>query len=166
MKNFKLSSKFYLFIPFFAAVGFLAVHMGFSMLFDGLTMEEGGEGIVLPVAFAIAGVTYLIVAVTMILQLVFYKGSGLKMNEEGIHDTFVLTNIFAFFFAMPVKFIPWDAVIAFDEEKGYMVAYLDTSKVNAGGLAKSLLKLGGYRFCGPFVEPAVTEEDIKEFREV
>ena len=82
----------------------------------------------------------------------------------GTQTIILLTNIFAFFFAMPVKFIPWDAVIAFDEEKGYMVAYLDTSKVEAGGFAKTLLKLGGYRFCGSFVNPVIKEEDIEEFR--
>ena len=81
MKNFKLNSKFYLFIVFFAVVGVVAVHMGFTMLFDG----ETGDGVVLPAVFALAGATYFIVAITMILQLVFYKGIGLKMNNEGIN---------------------------------------------------------------------------------
>ena len=162
MKNFKLNSKFYLFIVFFAVVGAVLIHMGFSLLLD----DAGGQGVVLPALFALVGASYLIVAMTLILQLVFYKGSGLKMDEEGIHETFVLANIFAFFFAMPVKFIPWDAVRAFDEEKGCMVAYLDTSKVEAGGFSKALLKLGGYRFCGSFVNPVVTEEELKEFTEL
>ena len=162
MKNFKLNSKFYLFIVFFAVVGIVAVHMGVTMLFDG----ETGDGVVLPAVFALAGATYFIVAITMLVQLVLYKGIGLKLNDKGIYETFVLTNIFAFFFAMPVKFFPWDAVAAFDEEKGYLVAYLDTSKVEASGFAKTLLKLGGYRFCGSFVDPIITEEDIEEFREL
>ncbi len=163
MKEYKLSLGYYIFIAIFGIFGALAVVLGFSMITDSNTAAAEDEG---PLAwiFIVVGTVWVISAMTMILQIFFYKKSGLKLSKEGISDTLVFMNILAFYFVMPVKFIPWDAINSISEEKGVLVAVVDTSKVDASGMAKLLLKLCGYQFCAMFVKPRVTREDINEYR--
>lgn len=164
MKEYKLSTSYYIFIVFFVAAGVLGLYAGFHMLIDNTDANGGEEGILLSVAFLILGTLYIIAGFTMLLQAIYYKGIGLKISKEGIGETLVFMNIFAFYFVMPVKFIPWDAVVKLGTEKGYIMADIDASKVTAGSISKILLKLAGYGFCMSFVKPKVTREDIDAFR--
>lgn len=166
MKEFKLSGVFYGFMAFFGVFGVLALNMGFSMLAENAGTTGGDEGILFPVLFILVSAVMILSTITMIMQVVFYKGKGLKLTEEGICDSFVCLTIFALYFFVPVRFIPWDAVKHITKENGYWNAEVDTSKVVAGGFAKALLKIAGFNFGMSFVKPKVKYEDIAAFKDV
>lgn len=159
MKEIKLGTMFYVFIALFAVVGVGAIHMGLSLMVD----DTDDQGVIFSLLIILIAAGYVLSAVTMLMQVIFYKGIGLKLSEEGVSDTLVIVNVFAFFFVAPVRFIPWDALSEIKDEGRFVMALVDTSKVKANGFAKLLLKIFGYHFCIGYAKPRVTLEDIEAF---
>lgn len=112
MKEIKLGTMFYVFIAFFAVVGVGAIHMGLSLMVD----DTDDQGVIFSLLIILIAAGYVLSAVTMLMQVIFYKGIGLKLSEEGVSDTLVIVNVFAFFFVAPVRFIPWDALSEIEDE--------------------------------------------------
>lgn len=158
MKEFKLSVSFYVMMVFFAVAGLFAIKTGLTFI-----LEPAELGSLFGYLFALIGALWFISSLTMLLQIVSYKGTGLKMDKEGIHDTLIFGTVLAFYFCFPIKFIPWEAVKAVNTKKGITYALVDAYKVQASIAGKVLVKLFGYGFGGNFVKPRVTQEDIKKY---
>ncbi|MBR4020848.1 MAG: hypothetical protein IKI99_06005 [Firmicutes bacterium] len=160
MNTYKLGMKFIVMMVFLAVVSVLAASVGISMVKDA---GPDGENRILGIAFLVVGVSYVWSTLMMLAQLLMYKGTGLQMSAEGIANSFVCVNLFAFMFVAPVGFIPWDAVGKISEERGFYHASVDTSKVEAGFMGKLLLKLAGFTFGSGMIKPAVKLEDIHRY---
>ena len=150
MKSYKLSVSCVVFAIYLAAISLLAISIGLDMLM------HDRYSTVFSLLFIIVGLSYAGTALTIIFQN--FKGSGLSITDKGIEDTFIIVNIFAFMFAAHIKCIPWESIKEF--KKAAMIIYVDTNMVEAGFLAKLMLKLTGFNFCDKFIKPSVEVNDL------
>jgi len=152
MKTYKLSVKSIFLAVFFAAVSLLAISVGLQIL------KDGDLEVLIGILFILAGLSYTDTALTIILQILKCNGNGLTISDKGIEHTFVIVNILAFMFAAPIRCIPWESITEW--KKGEMIISVDTSKIEAGVLAKLLIKLTGYYFCKGNLKNSVAVEDV------
>lgn len=164
MKNYKLNWRYWFFLILFLIILILGIRVEYLAL-TGQIVDENGEKLgflwtFIPVAVITPILLlYLTSFINMLKLFIRNKGCGLKISDEGIENTAVVLKLFAIVLVLPVKHIPWEAVIYYATED---IPYIrvDTKQVQAGFFAKIILKILGYNFCYGFVKPAVSAEDI------
>lgn len=163
MKTYKLSGSYYGTVVFLMVLSVLFSKCGYMLLLDYAIGKEDSSILILAIPFILAGTAAFISVATMIMQIFFYKGIGIKLSEEGISDTLVYAGWMMFNIIIPVKFIPWDAIlnVYWDSQYRCMAAEVDISKVKASKFGKFVLKHEGYYFRD--VKPKPTREEILDF---
>lgn len=165
MKNYKLNWRYWFFLILFLIILILGIRTEYLFL-TGQILDENGEKIgflwslipvvvITPILFL-----YLISFINMIKLFIKNKGCGLIITYDGIENTAVVLKLFAFVLVLPVKCIPWESVKYYDNDDDTPYIRVDTKQVQAGFLAKIILKILGYNFCYSFVKPDVSTEDI------
>lgn len=141
----KLNKGYWLFFAFLLAVGGEAIWFACELL-SGRVMTENGlmdksESLLLGIGVLLIALTWIWSALVMLSYCV--KGVAFVMDEKGISQTFVGFGFLAFIVMLPVKQIPWDAVVAVTkDENGALKLKLQTGKVKASFFAKLILKMG------------------------
>ena len=167
MKEYKAGWRYYFFLIFFFLVSLMGIRV-IWMLLNGEVLNGDEEmsremAIFLSVMMGLAFSTYIETAVALIWQLVRFRGCCLQITASGVENTLVYVNILAFVLVLPVKRIPWEAVKYADLDDQTPYIRVDPKQVEAGTLAKLLLKILGFQFALSFVKPQVTSEDVKPF---
>ena len=162
MKEYKLGWRYWFFLILFSGVLLIGGKAVFMLFAGQVTMEDGTIDLlfnrVMAVALSVVLLTYLITVINLVKFLVLHRGCGLSITYQGIENTAVFINVLAFVLVLPVKLIPWEAVTYVDDEAAYI--RVNTKFIQAGFLAKLILKIFGFNFCHSFVKPKVKLEDI------
>ncbi len=166
--KFKLNWRFWFFTVLFGSIQPLGYYFLWSVSTQGLNDESGKEdsGVTLFVlcAVAICLLSYLITVINLLSVWVKNKGYGLSITDKGIENTFIVCNFLALFIVVPVKLMPWDAVIqVHNEDDGLFYVRVDKHKVKTSFLGQALIGISGYHFCQGFVKPQVAWEDVKNY---
>ena len=141
----KLNKGYWLFFAFLLAVACAAIWFAVELL-GGSVMAENGpmekeQSLLLGIGVLLIALSWIWSAWVMLSFCV--KGVAFVMDENGISQTFVGFGFLAFIVMLPVKQIPWDAVVAVTkDENGSLKLKLQTGKVKAPFLAKLILKMG------------------------
>ena len=164
--KYKAAWRYYFFLILFSSVALLGAKVIF-MLLNGEIMYEDepmhkSVAILISIPLCVVLSNYVITSYTLLRQLIKFEKSVVTITPEGIENTLVFLNLFAFIFVLPVKLIPWEAVKYFDEENTYI--RVNTKLVKAGWFAKLLLLVLGYQFCYSFIKPNVKSEEITPYQ--
>lgn len=165
MKEYKLNWRYWFFLIFFISVLLIGGKAIFMLFCGQVTMEDGTTDLffnrVMAVALLVVLSTYLVTVINLLKFLILHNGCGLSLTHQGIENTAVFINVMAFVLVLSVKLIPWEAVTYVDDEDAYI--RVNTKFIQAGFLAKIILKIFGFNFCYSFVKPKVTAEDLKPY---
>ena len=105
---------------------------------------SGGYIALLSVVFGVAGAGYLFLALNHWQRIIFNRGA-MTLDRDGVYDTFVWVGIFAFRTAVPVKFIPWNALEAVEDDPfSYKVHTEMIPKERIGAIPRFVLKYNGF----------------------
>lgn len=168
MQSHRLNWNIYIILAILIAFIVLLVY-DHPMLLGGTVTDENGEslgdmGILLATAIGITGLSYVFSAVSILYQLFFRGGKAFEITPDGIENTFVYANVFAFMFFRRVRLIPWSAVIAIESENEGFTLRVSKEEVKAGFVAKALLRLLGYSFAKGFISPELSKEEEEIIR--
>lgn len=165
MKKHRLNAIFLIGLIFFGGLAAGVIWFLYQDL-TGQILDEDGESlgrtfeIIIAVLFGIVGSSYLYTFITMAKQYILHGGQAFELTERGIENTMVYIYVLAFFFVIPVKCIPWEAVkYVCPHGKGYE-ATIDIKKVKASWPVRLVL-FTGYGFCHKFTKPKITEEELR-----
>ena len=157
---------------------FLSVLVGFILvfapkmayeLFTNQVQDENGlmdpiVSLILAIIISFIWIVYVFSGITMLRLATKNKFCCLELTEKGIENTAVFVNLFALIIILPVRCIPWEAVKSYESEPIGLSLSVDTNRVDAGFIAKLILKFSGYRFCHGMVKPKVTDEDLEPYK--
>lgn len=170
MHRFKLNWKVYFFLSFFSLVIIIGARAVYMLLGGQVSYGEDGEeigkglSVFMAVLVSLVLSTYFITVLNLLKQIICFKRTALTITENGIENTLILLNLFAFVFVVPVKLIPWEAVKYFDSDNGIPYIRINIKEIEAGFLAKAVLFVLGYDFCFGFVKPHVCVEDVLQYQ--
>jgi len=161
----KFNLKVYFFIAFFGFVLFMAGKAVYMLLNGDITDESGetltGALAVIPsVLIILVCSTYLITVLSLLKNVIKYKGNAFVIDDKGIHNTLTFINFLAFVFVVPVKFIPWSAVSYVDMSGGPMHIRVKVRECKMSLLAKLVVGIKGYSFCYSFKKGNLNESEI------
>ena len=97
---------------------------------------------------------------TLIRQIIL--GCAFHMDEAGIHTTATAVMVFAFIFVIPIKTIPYDAIVQVSEDNGILSIKLDKSKIAVLPILR-LFARKEYHFFSGFTKE--TQSEIKHVLE-
>ncbi len=161
----KLNWKVYTFIAFFSFVLFMAGKAVY-MLLSGQVIDENGESfdgilaIIPSILIIIVCSTYLRTVLSLLKNVIKYKGKAFTIDNNGIHNTLTYINFLAFIFVLPIKFIPWSAVSYVDMSGGPMYIRVKVKECKMSLLAKLVVGIKGYAFCYTFKKGDLNENEI------
>ena len=87
------------------------------------------------------------------------RGYGFYMDEDGIHNTATAIVFLAFIFVVPIKEIPYSAIIKTVENRGVVTLVLDKSKLRMSSFL-NMFAQQEYHFFHTFTK--VKTEDVQE----
>ena len=167
MKQYKATWRYYFFLIFFSLASLLGLRVLF-MLFNGQVKFDDNEAIdrflviITCTMIIIVLSTWISSCLRMLFQLIKHKKSLVTITPNGIENTLVFINLFAFVIVSPVKLIPWEAVKYYDGDENPYIR-INVNMVKAGWFAKLLLRVLGYHFCYSFVKPIVSSDDVEDY---
>ena len=128
----KLNFKFYLvalFLLAFTALGWYGIYF----LQTQEILMENGEPMEMTTRIVFTVLGTLVVSSWSFSSLVLFvqavRGYGFYMDEDGIHNTVTALAFLAFVFVVPIKEIPYSAVIKTVEQRRFVTLILDKSKL-------------------------------------
>ena len=157
----RVSLKFYivsfvlLALVVFVWYGIYFLNANEILMEDGAPMDSTTKMIFTVLMGLIAfswSVSSLILIRQMLLKYAFV------MDEDGIHNTVTAILILAFIVIVPVKLIPYDAVLYTKEEDGILTAKLDRTKCVTSPIFKPFVR-NEYHFFSGFTSEK--QENIK-----
>ena len=160
----KLNPKIYFFAALFGLTLVMIARVLF-MLHNGEVSDENGEPLPSVISGLISfmlisvGITYLITFIALIKQIVVYKNTAFRVDEEGIHNTAVFTWLFAFVIVSNVELIPWSSVYFADRETCYI--RVRKKGVRASLFGKTILWILGYNFCHGFISKKLSDAETE-----
>ena len=151
----KCSKKFYVLFAIFAVVTllltFALIRTGKMeiLLEDGTPMGAGAKLLLTTLLFAVI-FTWLV----SLLTLIKLGGTAFIIDKDGIHATVSGGILFAFILFVPVRRIPFDAILSLSEENGILSAKLDKSKLETPAIFRPFLR-SEYHFLSGFTTAKV-----------
>lgn len=139
-------------------------------LFTNKVQDEDGlmdplVSLILAIIISFIWVVYVFSGITMLRLVTKNKFCCLELTEKGIENTAVFVNFFALIIILPVKIIPWEAVKSYENDVLGLRVRVHTDIVEAGFLAKLILKFSGYQFCQGIVKPKVSDDDLAPYKD-
>lgn len=149
----KLNVKFCIVTVLLLSIVALAWYGIYFIKTNEVMTEDGpmGDGTrsLIAALLSVVALSWTASLLTMIRQIVL--GSGFVMDENGIHDTATAVMIFSFIFVVPVKCIPYDAILSFEEINGIPTARLDKSRLTVLPFFRPFVR-GEYHFFSGFTK--------------
>ena len=168
MKIFKMGAKTYFFLTIFAVVSSVAFYFAYMSSTGKISFQfkigDASANLFICVLFLLVALSHLTSFIVVLANIFKNKGVALKLDANGIHNTFVFVMFGAAMLVLPVKEIPWVAVKEIKTERGVCALRVDSDMIEANILAKKFLKSQSFMCGQPFVKSAVTAEDIRQFR--
>ncbi|MBR7161181.1 MAG: hypothetical protein IKD07_02075 [Clostridia bacterium] len=160
----KLNFKFYLVTVAFLGLVILGWHGLYFLLTREILMANGEPmEITTRVVFLILGslivLSWTLSFLTVLLQAL--RGYGFYMDEDGIHNTATAIVFLAFVFVVPIKEIPYSAIVKTVEYRGIATLLLDKSKLRMSSFL-NMFAQQEYHFFHTFTK-AKTDEVQKAY---
>lgn len=170
MKIFKMGNKTYFFLALFAVVSGMAFYFTYMSATGKISFAfkfgDASANLIICVLFLLVALSHLTSFIVVLTNILKNKSVALSLDSKGIHNTFVFVMFGAAMFVLPVKKIPWEAVKEIKEERGVCALRVDPDMIEANIIAKKYLKSQNFMCGQPFVKPMVTEEDVRQFKNV
>lgn len=128
----KLNIKFYIVSAIFLCLvlfvwyGICFLSTNEILMEDNVPMDAGTKTI-FTVLMSLVGFSWTISLFTLIRQMV--SGIAFCMNDDGIHTTATAFIFLAFIFIIPVKTIPYSAIVQISKNNGVLSIKLDKSNI-------------------------------------
>ena len=98
-----------------------------EILVDGEIPMDAQTKTIMVVLLGIIASSWTLSLLTVIRQII--TGFAFSMDESGIHTTATAIMVFSLIFVVPVKTIPYDAIVQVSEQCGTLCLKLDKSKL-------------------------------------
>lgn len=162
----KFNWKIYFLIILFGCILLLAAYAVFILatgqVVDDNNLPLTGAVVVFMCLIIIAVCsTYAVTVVVLLRQIIKFKNTAFEVDKYGIHNTFIMMNVFAFVLAVPIKHISWKAVSNVESDDVGVYIRVNTRGLEVSFIAKFVFKITGYRFCNTFITPKLSCEEIK-----
>ena len=123
MLNAKLSLKFYIvacLLLFMVIFGFYGIYFlnANEILLENNTPMDPDSKLILTIFMSVIVLSWTLSMLTVIRQIIL--GSAFRIDANGIHSTATATIVLAFIFVVPVKQIPYEAILEVSEENGIL----------------------------------------------
>ncbi len=168
MKIFKMGAKTYFFLVLFAVVSSVALYFAYMSATGEISFEfkfgDASANLLICVLFLLVAISHLTSFVILLYQIIKNKNIAILIDENGMHNTFIFMMLGAAMLVLPVKQIPWEAVKEIKEEKGVCAVRVEPDMITANKIVKKYLKTSNFMCGQPFAKPMVTEEDIRQFK--
>ncbi len=129
----KLSAKFYivsfvlLALVVFVWYGIYFMNANEILMEDNSPMDSTTK-MIFTVLMSLIAFSWSVSAVTLIRQM--FLNYAFVMDKNGIHNTVTAVMILAFIVIVPVKRIPYEAIVHTEHQGGILTAKLDRSKLH------------------------------------
>ena len=159
----RLNLKFYivsvllLCLVLFAWYGIYFLNANEILMEDNTPMDSGTKGI-FTALMSVVAVSWTMSFFALLRQIV--AGIAFCMDNDGIHTTATAVMILAFIFVVPIKTIPYDAIVQVNEDNGILSVKIDKSKISALPILKLFVRKE-YRFFSGF-----TKENSSEIKQM
>ncbi len=123
---------------------------------------DGDVKALLTVILSVVATSWTLSLLTLVRQIIL--GYGFIMDEKGIHNTATAIMILSFVFVVPVKSIPYGAILSFSDADGVPTARLDKSRLSASPLLRPFVRME-YHFFASFTKDCSSEvkEAMKQY---
>ena len=159
----KLNMKFYIIsvlllcLVLFVWYGIYFLNANEILMENTTPMDSGTKGL-LTVLMSIVAVSWTMSFFTLVRQII--AGIAFYMDNDGIHTTATAVMFLAFIFIMPIKGIPYDAIVQVYEDNGILSIKLDKSKISALPILKLFVRKEYHFFSG------FTKENSSEIKQM
>ena len=159
----RLNLKFYivsvllLCLVLFVWYGIYFLNTNEILMEDNTPMDSGTKGL-FTALMSIVAVSWTMSFLALVRQIV--SGIAFCMDDDGIHTTATAVMVLAFIFVVPIKTIPYDAIVQIYEDNGILSIKLDKSKISTLPILK-LFVGKEYRFFSGF-----TKENSSEIKQM
>ena len=157
----RVSLKFYivsfvlLALVVFVWYGIYFLNANEILMEDGAPMDSTTK-IIFTVLMSLIAFSWSVSLFILIRQMLLKY--AFVMDEDGIHNTVTVIMILAFIVIVPVKLIPYDAVLYTKEEEGILTSKLDKAKCVTSPVFKPFMR-SEYHFFSGFTSEK--QENIK-----
>ena len=159
----KLNLKFYivsvllLCLVLFVWCGIYFWNADEILMEDNTPMASGTKGI-FTAFMSVVAVSWTMSFFALLRQIV--SGIAFCMDNDGIHTTSTAVIVLAFIFVVPIKTIPYDAIVQIHEDNGILSIKLDKSKISALPILKLFVRKEYHFFSG------FTKENSSEIKQM
>ena len=159
----KLNLKFYivsvllLCFVLFVWYGIYYLNANEILMEDNTPMDSGTKGL-FTALMSLVAVSWTMSFFALVRQIV--AGIAFCMDNDGIHTTATTVRVLAFIFVVPIKTIPYDAIVQIHEDNGILSIKLDKSKISALPILKSFVGKEYHFFAG------FTKENSSEIKQM
>lgn len=160
----KFNFRIYFLMLIFGGVIPLACYAVY-MLSTGQIKGEDGEALsfqtfaVIDFIIVFVCLSYVFSFISILIQTLKFRNTAFIADENGVHNTIVVYNFLAFFFALPVEFIPWSAVSSISEAGGFFNISVNASEIKSSFIGKRIIKSVGYNFCRYYTADNLSQDE-------
>lgn len=156
----KLSVRFYIIacvLLGMVALGWCGVRFILTndVMLDDEPMDSGTKTF-LALFIGVIVSTWTFSLLTMIRQM--FIGHAFLMDEEGIHSTASASLVFSLLFIVPLRLIPYSAILRIFDDNGVLTIEIDKSKLPVIPILRPLIRRE-YHFFSKFAK--IQEKEIK-----
>lgn len=160
----KFNFRIYLLMLIFGGVIPLAGYDVYLLSTGQIKGEDGAVlsptvSVIMSVLMIIILLSYLLSFVSILIQVIRFRNEAFTADETGVHNTIIVYNFLAFFFALPVEFIPWSAVSSISEAGGILNISVNTSEIKSSFIGKRIIKSDGYNFCHYYTADKLSQDE-------
>ena len=124
---------------------------------DNRAMDSGIKAL-FTVLTRLVGFSWTMSLFTLVRQI--FAGFAFCMDNDGIHTTATAVMVLAFIFVVPVKTIPYDAIVKVYEDNGILSIKLDKSKIAISPILRMFVRKEYHFFSG------FTKENSSEIKQM
>ena len=159
----RLNLKFYivsvllLCLVLFICYGIYFLNTNEILMEDNSAMDSGTKAL-FTVFMSLVGFSWTMSLFTLVRQII--AGIAFYMDNDGIHTTATAVMVLAFIFVVPVKTIPYDAIVQVSEDNGILSIKLDKSKIAVLPILRLFVRKEYHFFSG------FTKENLSEVKQI
>ena len=164
----RLSLKFYFafcLLAVIVAIGWYGAYFisANEILTENNTPMDGGTKVFFISIICLAALSWSLSLLTMLRQMIL--GYAFYIDEKGIHSTATASLFLAFIFIMPVRLIPYEAIVSLNMRDGILTARINKDKIFASPSFKPFIR-SEYHFFSGFTKNTASEvrAAVEEFR--
>ena len=120
---------------------------------DNTPMDGGTKSFFISV-ICLASLSWSVSLMTVLRQMIL--GYAFFIDKKGIHSTATASLFLAFIFIMPVKLIPFEAIVSLNMRDGILTARINKDKICASPLFKPFIR-SEYHFFSGFTKSSASD---------